>query len=66
MTTRKAFTVKVRCTLNGADTTVRLWLPEDIGPIEAKRRASRYVPRHERNSLRLLSIELSPDQITRG
>jgi len=56
---RKAYIVKVRCILNGADTTKRLWLLDTHGVLEVMRR---YVPRAEAKSLRLLSIELDPDQ----
>lgn len=59
---RKAYVVRVRCILNGADTTKRLWLPEGLEGHEVLARMRKYVPSNERNHIRLLLIQLSADQ----
>lgn len=43
--------VKVRCTFNGADTTKLLYLNSESDAVETMRR---YVPRNERNAIRLI------------
>lgn len=58
---RQAYSVTVRCYLNGADTTkLKLWLRSPDDALAAMRR---YVPLHERNALRLISCELCADQL---
>lgn len=59
---RLAFLMAVRCIWNGADTFKRLWLAEDITATEALEKMRRYVPQHERNGLRLLSMMVDADQ----
>lgn len=51
MTKRTPFVVKVRCMFNGADTTRLLYLKAEA---DAHETMKRYVPRAERNALRVL------------
>lgn len=53
MNKRTPFIITVRCTLNGADTTSLLYLRDPV-PVEGLEAMKRRVPKHERNSLRIV------------
>lgn len=48
---RTAYIVKVRCMYNGADTTKLLYLKAESEALDTMRR---YVPKHERNGIRII------------
>lgn len=63
MAKRIAYLIKVRCILNGADTSARLFLPADSTDHAALDAMRKYVPKQERNSLRLLSCDVDSNQL---
>lgn len=63
MSKRVPYIVKVRCILNGADTTKLLYLLDQIDALGTMRR---YVPKRERQHIRLLACRHATEDEVRA